>query len=498
MTIDPHALLTVDDHARADAAAERLGTPRAALMEAAGAAVASAICERFSPDVGAAIVLCGPGDNGGDGYVAARHLSEMGWKVRVAALGAPAPDSAAAEAAGRWTGPTSPLAPGGGRGGVGVVVDALFGAGLSRPLDGAAADAARAWEAAPPDRRAPVVAVDLPSGVEGDTGAARGPAMQAALTVTFLAPKPGHALEPGRARCGELVLADIGHPPGVWDDLARRAWRNDPARWADRFPWPDIHAHKHARGRLFVVSGGLASTGAARLAARAGLRVGAGLVTLMCPPDAVAVVAAASTAVMTQHFESPSDLARRAAGADAVVIGPGAGLYEATRDHVAALLAHDAPAVLDADALTVFAGEPKQLFAALRGRDVLTPHAGEFARLFPDIDLGAVDRLTAARRAAARGGAVVVLKGPDTVIAAPTGEAMVNTNATPFLATAGSGDVLAGFIAGLIAQGMESFAAACAAVWLHGEAARSVGPGLIAEDLAEALPITLRRLYDQR
>ena len=416
----------------------------------------------------------------------------------MAALGEPKPGTAAAEAAARWDGPTHPLAPGGGRGGIGVVIDALFGAGLSRPLDGAAADAVRAWKAAEPDKRAPIIAVDLPSGVEGDTGAIRGPAFEATLTVTFLAKKPAHVLCPGRARCGEVILADIGHPPEALAGVSTDVAENLPESWAKRFPWPNTEAHKHARGRLYVVSGPRAATGAARLAARAGLRVGAGLVTLLCPPGALGEVAAASTAVMTHAFTDAQELVGRAHRSSAVVIGPAAGVDIATRTNVLALLAQDAPVLLDADALTVFADAREELFAALRGVDVLTPHVGEFRRLFPGIDLETTDRITAVRSAARQAGAVVLLKGPDTVIAAPSGMCVVNTTGTPFLATAGSGDVLAGMIAGLIAQGMGSFEAACAGAWLHGQAGMVFGPGLIAEDLPEALPQVLGALYRER
>lgn len=467
----------------ADAAAIAAGTPGRELMERAGAAVAVALAERW-PE-GAVAVLCGPGNNGGDGFVAARLLAQAGRPVRLALLGDPAAlRGDAAAAAADWTGPVERLGPESAAGAA-VVVDALFGAGLARPLDGVAREALRFAE-----RTAPIVAVDLPSGLAGDTGAALGYAPQAALTVTFHRKKPAHVLEPGRGFCGAVMVADIG----LAEPSDGRLRENGPALWGSAYPWPARAAHKHARGRLVVVSGGPWSTGAARLAARGGLRVGAGLVTLLSPVEALASNAAHLEAVMLRPFETELELEAGAAQADAAVIGPAAGVTEATVAHVEALARTGAALVLDADALTVFRDMPDDLFSTLDRDDVLTPHAGEFERLFPGLLAGSPERITAVRRAAERAHAVVLLKGPDTVIAAPDGRAAVNTNGTPWLATAGSGDVLAGLIGGLIAQGMDSFGAACAAVWLHAEAGASFGPGLIAEDLPDLLPPVLRRL----
>lgn len=487
-------ILTVAAHGALDAAAARQGASMSALMARAGAAVAREIMRRWAPRNAA--VLCGPGNNGGDGYVCACALLEAGWPVTVLRL-APPSSEAAAEAAAGWTGPTWEAAPER-VAGAELVVDALFGAGLARPLEGVAA----ACVAAAGASAAPVVAVDLPSGLDGDAGHVLGALAPAALTVTFARKKPAHVLEPGRSLCGEVVTASIGHPAAALDDILAappRAWENVPALWSADFPWPEPATHKHLRGRLGVVTGGRASTGAARLAARAGLRAGAGLVTLFSPPDAIDIAASASTAVMTRAFADPAHLLEATRGLSALVAGPGAGLTARTRADLEALLAEGPPAlVLDADALTLFAEEPQALFAALRPQDVLTPHAGEFARVCPDLDLGRLDKLSAARIAAERAGCVVLLKGPDTVIAAPDGRAAVNTHASPFLATAGSGDVLAGLIGGLLAQGVESFEAACAGAWLHGECALGLGPGLIAEDLVEAIPRALEALRGVR
>ncbi|THD65315.1 NAD(P)H-hydrate dehydratase, partial [Phenylobacterium sp.] len=448
-----------------------------------GTAVADAVCARF--DKQATTVLCGPGDNGGDGYVAARLLKDRGWPVEVRNLGEPATQDAQAASA-RWSGPTKPL------NGVlepGVWIDALFGAGLSRPLEGPAAAAALAM-AETPER---VVAIDVPSGVPGDTGKPLGPAACASLTVTFHAKKPAHLLEPGHGRCGEVIVADIGL--GVTDS---KTMENGPELWLPRFPWPTAASHKHARGRLVVVSGEAWQTGAARLAARAGLRIGAGLVTVLSPPEALPVNAAHLEAVMLKPFETDLELEQAAKDVDAAVIGPAAGVGEPTLLNVLALARTGAALVLDADAITVFREDPEELFSLLDRDDVLTPHPGEFERLFPGLLAASPERITAARTAAERAGAVVLLKGSDTVIAAPDGRCAVNGNGSPWLATAGSGDVLSGFIGGLVAQGMESFEAACAGAWIHTEAAELHGPGLVSEDLPGLAPAVLRRLFDER
>lgn len=479
----PRRILSVAEIAAADHAAISAGVSAQELMERAGAAVVEAVVRHF--DLGRVLVLCGPGNNGGDGYVIARRLSERGWDVEVAALAEPETAEAIA-AAGDWSGPV--VVPDG-LPEADLYVDAMFGAGLSRPLAGEAALLAQALA----ERAARVVAVDVPSGLPGDTGLPLGPCAAAALTVTFHARKPAHVLEPGRSRCGRVEVADIGlaEPEG-------RLYENTPDLWLGKFPWPAATSHKHARGRLVVVSGEAWSTGAARLAARGGLRIGAGLVTVLSPPDALAANAAHLEAVMLRRFDGDEDLEEAAEDVDAAVIGPAAGVDEETRLNVLALARTGAALVIDADAITVFRGDPEALFRVLDRDDVLTPHPGEFERLFPGVLAAAHDRIDAARRAAEIADAVVLLKGPDTVIAAPDGRAAVNLNGSPWLATAGTGDVLAGFIGGLVAQGMESFEAACAAAFIHAESASLHGPGLIAEDLPGLAPTVLRELYARR
>ena len=486
-------LLTPSEMALADATAIARGVPGRLLMENAGRAVADAVGHRW-PIGSRVLVLCGPGNNGGDGWVCARILRERGFVVRLLSL----VDRArlggdAAEAAERWRGPVEPTDPAivaRALADCRVVVDALFGAGLARPLDGVAA---RLVEAVVASRR-PVVAVDLPSGVDGATGRMLGPAIQAQLTVTFFRMKPGHLLLPGRLACGQTLVADIGIPASVLGAIGSKTTRNLPELWRDVLRPPDLADHKYMRGHAVVVSGSLARTGAARLAAQAALRVGAGLVTVASPPDALMVNAGHLTAVMVARMSGPEGLAALLADArhNALVLGPAGGVGEGMAALLAVALEAGAALVLDADALTTAAEAPDPIFARIAARSapvVLTPHEGEFARLFPDLSAGpsAPSKLERALRAARRSGAVVVLKGADTVVAAPDGRIAIADNAPADLATAGSGDVLAGLIGGLLARRLPVFEAACAAVWLHGECGRRAGPGLIAEDLAGEL-----------
>ncbi|MHB8528931.1 MAG: NAD(P)H-hydrate dehydratase [Caulobacteraceae bacterium] len=473
-------ILTVEEMSRADRAAVAAGTSARTLMERAGEAVAEA-ASRFSP--GSVAVLCGPGNNGGDGYVAARILKSRGVEVVVEALAPPASPQAT-WAAGVWDGGTARLGERAPR--CDLVIDALFGAGLNRALGPETARLAKALARS----KVPVLAVDVPSGLSGDTARPLGAAsFKAALTVTFHRRKLAHVLQPGRALCGETLVADIG-----LGESDASLFENHPDLWLERFVWPDLTAHKHSRGRLIVVSGEAWSTGAARLAARAALRIGAGLVTVLSPTDALMVNAAHLEAVMLKGFDTETELEAAASDVEAAVIGPAAGVSEATLSNVLALARTGAALVVDADALTVFRDEPEELFSALDRDDVLTPHPGEFERVFPGLLEASPERVSATRRAAAKAQAVVLLKGPDTVIATPDGRAAVNLNGTPWLATAGSGDVLAGLIGGLLAQGMESFEAACAAAWIHAAAAERFGPGLISEDLPALAPKVMKEL----
>jgi len=490
-------LLTTAEMGKADSLAIAGGIAGIDLMENAGRAVADAVGTVVQGR--RIVIVAGPGNNGGDGFVAARHLAGSGYKVRLSLAGdARRLKGDAAIAAGRWAGPLEAASPDA-LANCDVVIDALFGAGLDRQVAGlprALIDAMNAGHI-------PVIAVDLPSGVNGTTGAVMGTAVRAAHTVTFFRRKIGHLLLPGRLHCGQVQVVDIGIPASVLTAIRPATFTNAPDLWSASFPLPHPQGHKYSRGHAVVVSGGVSSTGAARLAALGALRAGAGLVTIASPRDALLVNAVASLAVMVRPVDGPVELAgflsdqRR----NAVLIGPGGGVGPAMREQVLTALASACAVVLDADALTSFADDPAALFDAIRSRagrgTVLTPHEGEFSRIFSSISNNptARDKLKRARLAAREIGAIVLLKGADTVVAAPDGRAAIADNAPPWLATAGAGDVLGGMLAGLLAQSMPAFEAASAAVWLHGEAAQGFGPGLIAEDLSEALPPVFRRLF---
>ena len=480
------ALLTVEEMYRVEAAAMATGIDGATLMEAAGAAITAQIRARWASRPVA--VLCGPGNNGGDGFVVARLLAEAGWPVTVALLGDRTNLSGdAALNAERWTGSIEPLTSSI-LTGSDLVVDGILGAGLQRPIDGEV----RAVIEAINENSIPCVAIDVPSGVDGNTGKVLGIAPSATLTVTFFRKKPGHLLLPGRERAGEVYVADIGIAAATLNNIDPKRFENGPGLWRTQFPWPRAQDHKYGRGHALIV-GGTRITGAARLAAHAARRVGAGMVTIACSPESLPIYAADSAGLLTtpvstaEEFDALLDDQRK----NAVLVGPGAGVNRTTRDITLAALGRERATVLDADALTVFADDADALYAATTGaRCLLTPHEGEFRRIF-NVE---GDKLSRTREAAATCGAVVLLKGADSVIAAPDGRAVINGNAPPELATAGTGDVLAGLALGLMAQGVEPFEAGCAAVWLHGAAASEFGPGLIAEDLSEMLPRVLRRL----
>ncbi|MBB4120487.1 NAD(P)H-hydrate dehydratase [Martelella radicis] len=480
-------LLTPEEMGRADRLAAESGIDSYGLMIKAGHAVSAAFL-RLYPAASRADVLCGPGNNGGDGYIAAESLRRAGVEVALYHLGDPEKLKGDARRAWQACGIDGKPIEDYRAAADAVIIDALFGAGLQRPLS----DALCTLIGQVNEAAAPVIAVDLPSGISGLTGKVQGAAFTAAHTVTFLRAKPGHYLLPGREHCGRLEVFDIGIPQRILEEAGGCHHLNGPDLFAPALPALTASSHKFRRGHLGVFSGGPSASGAARLSATAGLRIGAGLVTLAVPPNAAMVVANQVTAVMLKAIPDVAALEEwlEDKRLSAFVLGPGFGVGEKARAFVSALASR--PLVLDADGISSFADDPDALFALFSDADphcVLTPHEGEFARLFPDIaadeDIGKPER---ARRAAERANAIVLYKGADTVIAAPDGRIAINADAPPWLATAGSGDVLAGIIGGLLAQGMPAFEAACAGAWLHGEAAKRAGEGLTAEDLPNHLP----------
>lgn len=451
-------------------------------MENAGAAMAKVIMAHYSPC--RALVLCGPGANGGDGFVVARHLRNNGWQVEVQATHKPreGTDAHLMSSRTKWSvnGGDLALAQD-----VDLVIDCLFGAGLTRPLEGRMAQ----WIEVVNQSGIPVISADLPSGMPGDLQFDAGSVVRASHTITFEVKKPAHVIGIAAEYCGTLHVVSIGIPDTVLGALPALAVENTPQSWPEIPSIPNARAHKHSRGRLLVVTGSALCTGAARLAARAGLRIGAGWVSLFGPADAMSVCAHHETSLVLHERPEAGLLGDFLDDfrPNAVVLGPAGGVTDVMRQDVKDLLQRYIPTVLDADALTSFAAQPQELFALCHDQVVLTPHFMEFSRLFPDI-VGVGNKIEQVREAAERAGCVVLCKGPDTVIAGPGNQCTVNTHASPYLASMGTGDVLAGMIGGLLAQGNPAFPDACAAVWMHGELGRRAGPGLIAEDLPSILP----------
>jgi ADP-dependent NAD(P)H-hydrate dehydratase / NAD(P)H-hydrate epimerase len=486
-------LLTAEEMGRAEQIAAAAGLPTLTMMENAGRCVAEEVVRRY-PRGSRVVVLCGPGNNGGDGFVCARYLRERGYHVRLALLGRQEDlKRDPKEMARRWDEAIEPMTPQSLEGAQ-IVVDAIYGTGLRDNVAGIVAEMIEAVTG----RSLPVISVDVPSGINATSGAVRGVAFKATTTVTFFRRKTGHVLLPGRLYCGDVRAVDIGIPVAVLGEIAPRTFANDPEFWLRYFPKLRIDGHKYDRGHAVIVSGPMESTGAGRLSARTALRAGAGLVTVATSKSAFYINAAQLTAVMVAAYEGPSGLSAVLSDPriTAVLIGPGAGRDPEVMGLVGSVLASDAVAVLDAEGITAFQATPVELFRLIKSRPaptILTPHEGEFRKVFPEL-ANEPSKLERARRAAEMSGAVVILKGADTVVAAPDGLSSISENAPAWLATAGSGDVLAGLITGLCSQGMAAFDAAAAGVWMHGELAVIFGPGLIADDMADLLPGVLQRL----
>lgn len=477
------AILTAAETVAVEGLTAVAGPSLEALMAAAGTAVCREVVQTFSPQ--RAIVLCGPGRNGADGYLTARLLRAAGWNIEIVADPCVVDVSSLAQKQKiLWDGIIRPLSPTALES-CDLVVDALFGIGLQRPLEKAYRETVDALNTL----GLPCISIDMPSGIHTDTGEVMGTAVRALKTVTFGYLKPGHVLLPGRIFCGQIVIADIGFSKPALDDCS--LFVNRPGLWRDKLPEPALQSHKYKRGHLQVL-GGSNITGAARLACYSARRIGAGMVTVACREEVRMIYGLSSAGLLIAPLNKQNSFVDflKEKSKTAALLGPGAGVTQATRKAVLATLKASIPSVLDADALTVFKDNPQALFRAIQAPCVLTPHEGEFAQLF----CAGGHKISRARQAASQCGAVIVLKGADTVIAHPSGLAVVQNHAPATLATAGTGDVLAGMIAGLLAQGIEPFAAACMAAWIHGEAANQFGIGLIAEDLADLIPGVLRHI----
>jgi ADP-dependent NAD(P)H-hydrate dehydratase / NAD(P)H-hydrate epimerase len=487
-----HAILTPAQMAQADRLTIASGISGSWLMENAGHAVMDVVLNQY-PALNRAVILCGPGNNGGDGYVVARLLAARGVPV-VLYRAAPAKSGTdAALAQSRCIMPVEDLATLNIEAGD-VVIDALYGAGFRGILQGADGAAVRIVHAS----AAPVVSVDLPSGLDGLTGKHQGPCFNAAHTVTFFCKKPGHLLYPGRALCGKIHVADIGISARVLTYIRPTLYENTPHLFASSLPQSNPETHKYARGAVGVFSGGAGATGAARLAALAAAKAGAGAVIVLAPEAGVVELGAHLTSAMIRTLASPEALTHCMNDKKyaAFVIGPGFRDMLRLKETVFSLLKSRRAfcLVLDADVFTAFADDADALFAAIKKSSchiVMTPHEGEFQRLFRDIARSGLAKHEKALAAATLAHCTVIYKGPDTVIASYDGRAAINANGGAMLATAGSGDVLAGIVVGLLAQGMQSFEAACGAVYVHGEAGNRLGFGLTAEELANAIRIPI-------
>ncbi|GHF28775.1 bifunctional NAD(P)H-hydrate repair enzyme [Kordiimonas sediminis] len=496
MGLDPrlpesHILLSPHQMYAADTWAMQNGTSGITLMERAGKSVAEVATEMMPHNGdGTIIVLCGPGNNGGDGYVAARYLAEWGYTVSVMPISdIMALKGDAAIMARPWIGRTRPMDLNALKS-ADLVIDAMFGAGLDRDIEG---DIAAVIEAVN-EGSAVVLAVDLPSGLSGATGQVQGTAIQADTSVTFFSYKPGHILTPGRYYSGgidNIHVVDIGISRDCLADIQVNTYWNTASLWQGAVFHPGPSSHKYDRGHVLVLGGREPALGASRLASLAALRSGCGLSTLACPSESYSIQATALTDVMVRRYDSSFGLLSIMADKriNTIVAGPGLGVGEKTTETILAVLNERRRTVLDADALTSLARQMVQL-SDYSGQDiVLTPHDGEFKKMFPDISLD--DRLSAARQAARQTDCVIVLKGVSTIVAAPDGRASIASNAPAWLSVAGAGDVLAGIIAGVLAQGLPLFESVSYAVWLHGKSGEVAGRGLIASDLLPAIAKSL-------
>jgi len=494
LSSDEHILLTPAEASSVDEWTIDNGVSGLTLMENAGRAASEILIEYIGTPLevgGEVLILCGPGNNGGDGYVMARHLDDWGYPVRVlSTVDKKALKGDASKMAAKWTGAVDSIKAAK-LGAASVIVDCLFGTGFNKPLEGKEADVILKANQTDAFR----LAIDLPSGLNGETGRVTGPSFQADATVTFFKRKPGHVVTPGRFYCGgsdHVHVVDIGIPAESLEAVELSCFSNEPSLWGHAYPFQGPATHKYDRGHLLVLGGKEPTLGASRLASMAALRTGAGLVTLAAPSETYAIQAAVMTDTMVRRFDSAFGFVGIMSDAriSTVLIGPGAGVGEKTVELVQQAGRKERNMVLDADALSSLNGRVEIISGIKNSEIVITPHEGEFARLFPDLDF-TEDRIKAVRKAASMIEATVILKGVSTIVADAEGRVSIASNAPSWLAVGGTGDVLSGMIGSLLAQGMPAFEAASAAVWMHGEAGMKAGRGLIASDLLDVIPSVL-------
>ena len=477
------ALLTNSQMSFVENQAIKSGKKSTELMENAGTAVVKLILKRYkNRNIS---VLCGPGKNGGDGFVVARLLKEQGWNVRLG-LTSSQKDKDSIEKAELWKGNIEPLNESLLYGNP-IIIDAMFGAGLKRKLTGIPLALVTKIN----NKKLDCIAIDIPSGIDGDSGKILGDAPKCKLTITFFCAKPGHFLMPSKSKVGEVIIEDIGISNSFLKQINVKTFLNTPELWKKKFPIPTYDTHKYKRGHL-LIAGAANMTGATHLASSSARRIGAGVVTIGAPSSSCDIYKLGAFGHIVLPINNPGDwnnLLKNYKNT-ATLIGPGLGKIAFLKDVVIAALNSKKPVILDADGLNIFKNNPLQLFHSTNRKHILTPHEGEFKKLF-NFKGNPISRVS---RAAKKSGAIVLLKGSSTIIAHPNGKIIINDTGKPYLATAGSGDVLAGIIAGLITQGMNVFEAGCGGTWIHGRAAELFGPGLIAEDIPKLIPTILNEI----
>jgi len=482
-------ILTNEEMAEADQMTIASGVPSIELMENAGKAVFNNIPIK---NIDRVLLLIGPGNNGGDGFVVARLLIEIGISVDIffynngkisndCKINKDKIDSQSFISEIRNYSSYS------------YVIDALFGTGFTRKIPSQLEKIFSIVK----KNKIPVYAIDIPSGINGNSSIVNGDCLECVKTITFFNKKKCHYLYPGKNFCGEVIVEDIGIKTDVFKEMMPKIRNNNPELWIKEFPFPSSFDHKYSRGLLIINCGPIYKTGAARLAGRSAMRVGAGAVKLICDDEAAKVLEPQISVELISVVKEKNEIQQifKDRKVSSILVGPGNGVNDETKSRTLLALAFVKHVVIDADAITCFEKNPKELFVDTYPHTILTPHEGEFRRLFGDEIASIEDKVVKTVEASKLAGSIVVLKGADTIIANPEGQAVINSSEAPYLATAGSGDVLAGIIASLVGDNkMSAFNAACAGTWIHSKLGELIGAGLIAEDLIDNIPLIIKKL----